>query len=534
MRFVPAVARHSEAGSGVCMSLKRGQVRTLARCGVCAVAVLAGAGVSVATARADSFGFTGGEQAFVVPAGVTAVQIDATGAPGGNGCMTTTGGEGATITANFAVSPGSVLYVEVGGAGGPGFASGICSATATGGGFNGGGAGGAVGGGGGGGASDVRTVPAATPSPLGSRLIVAAGGGGAGSFGSNGGNAGNTAGGAGGGGAATLIAGGAAGTTTCGTAATAGSFGLGGAGYLDFPQNGGGGGGGGYFGGGGGGSDSGGACSNNGYGGGGGSSYVAPAATAATSPVATAAAAGITITPLTAVASISPSTLTLGTVTQGSIGSPQTIAVTNNGNGPLTVTGLSFTGDDPGDFLISASTCLGPVPAGSSCQLAVRFAPQAQGARSATLQITANGTPAITSVTLAGTGTAPLTGPAGSPGPTGATGAAGPQGPAGQVELVTCTQTTKRVKGHKHTHTTCKGRLASGTVNLKTGGAVSRATVTRGGVVYATGSAVSLGSGRVQLVLADRRPLRKGTYTLSQSHRVGQRSVTRRSRIELR
>jgi hypothetical protein len=465
--------------------------------GLCAVAVLVGAGVSVATARADSFGFTGGEQAYVVPAGVTAVQVDATGAAGGNGCMTTTGGEGATITANFAVSPGSVLYVEVGGAGGPGFSGGICSATPTVGGFNGGGAGGTVGGGGGGGASDVRTVPAATPSPLGSRLIVAAGGGGAGSFGSNGGNAGSAAGGAGGGGAATLIAGGAAGTTTCGTAATAGSFGLAGAGYLDFPQ-------------------------------GGGSSYVGPAATAATSPVATNAAAGITISPLTAVASVSPSTLTLGTVTQGSIGSTQTITVTNNGNGPLTVTGLSFIGDDPGDFLISASTCVGPVPAGASCQLAVRFAPQAQGARSATLQIAANGTPAIASVTLAGTGTAPLTGPAGSPGATGATGATGPQGPGGKVELVTCTQTTKRVKGHKRTHTTCKARLASGTVSLKAGGAVSLATITRGG------SAVSLGNGRVQLLLTDRRPLRKGTYTLSQRHRSGHRWVTRRSRIELR
>jgi hypothetical protein len=163
----------------------------------------------------------------------------------------------------------------------------------------------------------------------------------------------------------------------------------------------------------------------------------------------------------------------------------------------------------------------------------VRFPPQAQGTRSATLQITANGTPALTSVTLAGTGTAPLTGPAAStsPGPTGAT---GPPGPAGKVELVTCTQTTKQVKGHKHTHTTCKGRLASGTVNLKAGGAFSRTTVTRGGVVYATGSAVSLGDGRVQLVLPDRRPLRKGTTPSARVTAPGQRWVTRHSRIELR
>ena len=51
----------------------------------------------VATAQADTFSFTGAQQAYVVPAGVTEVAIDATGAPGGIGCLGTAGGHGGEI-----------------------------------------------------------------------------------------------------------------------------------------------------------------------------------------------------------------------------------------------------------------------------------------------------------------------------------------------------------------------------------------------------------------------------------------------------
>lgn len=210
-----------------------------------------------------SFGFTGSEQQFAVPAGVTSLQVSAVGAPGGGSL----GGVGGTASAAVTVTPGDMLYVEVGGAG-----------TSSAGGFNGGGDPGAnsvstPAGAGGGGASDVRRVPAAEGGSLASRLIVAGGGGGAGGLGLNAGPA--VAGGAadadgtdgrndvpgdtgGGGGHAgdTGGAAGAAGTgTNAGSAGGAGSSGVGGAGG---PGGGsavtGGGGGGGQVGGGGGGS----------------------------------------------------------------------------------------------------------------------------------------------------------------------------------------------------------------------------------------------------------------------------------------
>lgn len=158
--------------------------------------------VPVASARADvlpggctssaqtvtcSYAYTGGEQQFTVPVGVRSLHVVAVGARGFS--PNAYGGE---VTADLAVTPGQSLFVEVGGPGGaPTFGGGPGGA----GGFNGGGEGGGakiLGGGGGGGASDVRTCSSADSScdSLGSRLIVAAGGGGNGgnSVGGNGGD----------------------------------------------------------------------------------------------------------------------------------------------------------------------------------------------------------------------------------------------------------------------------------------------------------------------------------------------------------
>jgi hypothetical protein len=143
------------------------------------------------TAVSCTFGFTGGEQTFTVPAGVTSVRITTVGAPGAS-TATGSGGMGATVTATVPLPTGTTtLYVEVGGKDAVNADN-----------FNGGGQGGRLGGSGGG-ASDVRTcsmsactafspagpsgcqprlsqgVPdsACSPDP---RLVVAGGGGGAG------------------------------------------------------------------------------------------------------------------------------------------------------------------------------------------------------------------------------------------------------------------------------------------------------------------------------------------------------------------
>ncbi|HLY81549.1 MAG TPA: Ig-like domain-containing protein [Acidimicrobiales bacterium] len=267
--------------------------RTMSRSGATAVGALLAAGLLLSIAPVDSaplggvqtFGLTGADQTFTVPAGVTAVTADLFGARGGTALegsppSTQNGGLGGEATGTLVVTPGQVLEVVVGGAGHNGSQNGGAA-----GGFNGGGDGStdvdgaAPGGGGGGGSTDVRAGSCTTPTPtctFTSRVLVAGGGGGAG-----GGSTFAAAGGAGGG------ASGLAGTDVPGAAgsggggATQGGPGSGGLGSSagtagdlvgrdGGPGGGGGGGGGGGLHGGGGG-----AASNvpNGAGGGGGSGF---------------------------------------------------------------------------------------------------------------------------------------------------------------------------------------------------------------------------------------------------------------------
>jgi uncharacterized repeat protein (TIGR01451 family) len=196
------------------------------------------------TATSCTYHYTGAEQNFTVPAGVTAVTVTAVGAPGGTSTDSTVGGNGAAVTATVPLPAGTTtLYAEVGGPGQTPAGDG-----ATPGGFNGGGSSGPDGGTGGG-ATDVRTtsisqVPDSQLATAGdTRLVVAAGGGG-GAGGSDGcGAPGGTAGdssvtvtGAGNGGA---------GTDHCGNAGQGGNggkgspAGTGGPGSANFPGTGG-------------------------------------------------------------------------------------------------------------------------------------------------------------------------------------------------------------------------------------------------------------------------------------------------------
>jgi hypothetical protein len=205
----------------------------------------------------------GEESTFEVPAGVSSVHVVATGARGSG----ISPGRGAQVSGDLAVTPGQTLYVEVGSFAHP--APSCDTSRDCIGGFNGGGNSGGVSSaaGGGGGASDVRTVSRTQSGSLGSRLIVAAGGGGAGT-GASGGDAGSD------GGAIAGGTGGKAGTQSEGGAGgspggQSGSLGQGGSSAA------GGGGGGGLYGGGGGGSSS-----TSGGGGGGGSNLVPTGGTA--------------------------------------------------------------------------------------------------------------------------------------------------------------------------------------------------------------------------------------------------------------
>ena len=241
--------------------------------------------------------YTGTQQTWIVPAGVTSIQVDARGGRGGDGGVRWPppegeGAKGARVQTTLSVTAGETLYIYVGGGG-----NGIT------GGWNGGGDGGVHGpsdgydAGGGGGASDIRQGS----NVLDDRVVVAGGGGGGGglgwansvhggvggSGGENGASGGSGINSSGvscttGGGGGTQSAGGV--YPGCGSAAsggTDGGYGYGGHGCNGdlFLGGGGAGGGSGYYGGGGGGYS--GWCG--GAGGGGGSSYSVGTGTAYTS-----------------------------------------------------------------------------------------------------------------------------------------------------------------------------------------------------------------------------------------------------------
>jgi hypothetical protein len=176
-----------------------------------ALLALVSAGLAVPPAGADPapgstplntlFTDSSVEHAYTVPPGTTHVRVTAVGGSGGVVFgAPAVGGRGARVTATVAVTPGEVLYVHVGGDGEDVLPTGSGTPTP-----GGGGAGGVsapfnpctggeicsttgLGGAAGGGASDVRTCSdlagadcADAPSSIGSRLVVAGGGGGVGS-----------------------------------------------------------------------------------------------------------------------------------------------------------------------------------------------------------------------------------------------------------------------------------------------------------------------------------------------------------------
>jgi hypothetical protein len=87
--------------------------------------------------------------------------------------------------------------------------------------------------------------------------------------------------------------------------------------------------------------------------------------------------------------------------------SPKTETVTNTGTANLTITTVTISGTNAGDFAKSADNCAGAtvVPNGS-CSVSVTFTPKAKGTRTASLTITDNAAGSPQSANLNGSGTA--------------------------------------------------------------------------------------------------------------------------------
>ncbi|HEV2298250.1 MAG TPA: choice-of-anchor D domain-containing protein [Candidatus Acidoferrales bacterium] len=104
--------------------------------------------------------------------------------------------------------------------------------------------------------------------------------------------------------------------------------------------------------------------------------------------------------------SLSPTSLSFPNQNVGSISQPQTVTLTNNGTGPLTITSISVPCPGSGDFC-QTNSCPGTLNPTAFCVVSLTFTPTAKGARSASLSISDTGPGSPQTVALSGTGTQP-------------------------------------------------------------------------------------------------------------------------------
>jgi hypothetical protein len=108
--------------------------------------------------------------------------------------------------------------------------------------------------------------------------------------------------------------------------------------------------------------------------------------------------AGVTATPAV---TLNPTTLTFPDTLAGSTSAPLTATLTNTGGAPLTISKIAVTGDYSEMDNCPLTTSLA---AGASCVLSVTFKPAKSGADNSSVTITANTTPATTTLAVNGTG----------------------------------------------------------------------------------------------------------------------------------
>jgi hypothetical protein len=101
--------------------------------------------------------------------------------------------------------------------------------------------------------------------------------------------------------------------------------------------------------------------------------------------------------------SLSPTSLTFGSIPVGLSGTSLAVTVTNTGSVSLSIKSLALTGTDPADFS-EVTTCGTSLGVGDSCTIVVVFAPLTSGSLSASLTLTDNAASSPQTVSLSGTG----------------------------------------------------------------------------------------------------------------------------------
>ena len=105
-------------------------------------------------------------------------------------------------------------------------------------------------------------------------------------------------------------------------------------------------------------------------------------------------------------ATLTPTTLNFGSVQTGTNSTAQNATLTNTGNAPLAIAGISLSGTNSAAFA-STNTCGSTLAAGASCTISVTFDPSSTGTDAATLSVSDNALGSPQTSSLAGVATAP-------------------------------------------------------------------------------------------------------------------------------
>jgi len=105
-------------------------------------------------------------------------------------------------------------------------------------------------------------------------------------------------------------------------------------------------------------------------------------------------------------ATLSPTTLSFGSVNTGVTSAAQMLTLSNTGNAALTISGITIGGANPTDFA-ETNTCGTSLAAGAMCTISVTFTPSLAASFAATVSVADNATGSPQTATLTGSGTVP-------------------------------------------------------------------------------------------------------------------------------
>ena len=101
-----------------------------------------------------------------------------------------------------------------------------------------------------------------------------------------------------------------------------------------------------------------------------------------------------------------PTSLTFASQLVGSSSAAQSVTLTNSGNATLSITGVTITGTNAGDYS-ETNTCAATLAASANCAISVTFKPTATGTRTASVSIADNASGSPQTVAISGTATTP-------------------------------------------------------------------------------------------------------------------------------